>query len=764
MHLLTCFHRRAGDRGLTRKLSLWAVVLAIAISARADVPVTDENVEDAIQRAVKWIWSQQRDGTWEHGHSSDRQRGGPTALMALALLYAGEDPRSADMAAVLDWVAAQELESTYAYGARAHALALVPGRKYRSRLDTDVAWLVKACGQRGKDGEGAYDYEAANDGRLRRWDNSNSQFGVLGVWMAAEAGVDISDSYWQLVEHHWLEHQNMDGSWGYRKNEPGTGSMTAAGLATMYVVLDQLYADRPKDASQVLSSISRGMNWLGLNYGPDIGSARKQWRYYYYYAVERVGRASGQKLFRGKDWFRTGAAYLLEEQQEDGSWSGSGDVMGALPNTAFALMFLCHGRAPLLMNKLQHGPDWDSKLRDVAGLSSYTTRIFERMLNWQIVSLDAGVDVLLEAPILYMRGRSRWIFDDVHVQRIREYCLRGGMVFAIVAEDGSGFRESVENLAQRAFPEYRLRPIGKDHPLFSGQVQFAIDDPPIIEHVDNGVRSLLLLCPADLGATWNKLEPRRGTASAFELGANVYLYATDKTTVRSRLETPNIPLEDRDIEDTIRLARIKYDGNWDPEPYGWTRMAHYLHNTCSIRLLVTSGVTLDSRDLQDVQVAHITGTDAFALSRGEIRGLRRFLTGGGTLLADAADGNRDFVESLEDVLRQALRGDLRTTPPDSPLLTGEGIDKAVDLSGAGLRRAARSLARGQKYPRLKVLSARRRYAAIYAPLDLSTGLLGTQAFNVKGYEPDAALRIVRNMILYAGLSPTEKAKLQRADD
>ncbi len=49
----------------------------------------------------------------------------------------------------------------------------------------------------------------------------------------------------------------------------------------------------------------------------------------------------------------------------------TGDQATALRNTAFAVMFLCHGRAPLMFNKLAHGPDWDRKLRDLSGLTRY---------------------------------------------------------------------------------------------------------------------------------------------------------------------------------------------------------------------------------------------------------------------------------------------------------------------------------------------------------------------------------------------------------
>lgn len=481
-----------------------------------------------------------------------------------------------------------------------------------------------------------------------------------------------------------------------------------------------------------------------------------------------MGRASGYKYFRDKDWFRDGAAYLLRQQRPDGSWPGG----EALHNTAWGLMFLCHGRAPLLAGKLQHGPDWDGKLRDLAGLTRYCGHAFERLLNWQIVRLDGPVDDLLEAPLLYMYGEGPREFSDAELQQLREYVQRGGLIFAVAGRGGAGrakseeepgFQATMEDLARRLSPEHPLRPMDGEHPLLSGEVQFPIADPPPLYEVHNGSRTLLLLCPRDLAATWNRYAVKGKLEADFQLAANVYLYATDKTTIRSRLQNAALMKRDVPIERTIDVARVKYDGDWNPEPYGWTRFENYMNNDAATRVLVTSGVTLDSEDLKAFSVAHMAGRGAFKLRPEELRGLRQFLSGGGTLLADAVGSQREFIQSLEAVVREAIREEPRALPPDSPILTGSGIPGAVSLKGAAYRRAARSSGRGQEFPRLLSFQGRHRATVVYSPLDLSIGLLGTQVYNVQGYDPETALRILRNLVLYAGLPAAEKAKLSRPE-
>src|SRR5213079_974372 len=47
------------------------------------------------------------------------------------------------------------------------------------------------------------------------WDNSNSQFGLLGVWSGAECGIEVPQQYWQQVQKHWIDCQLDSGQWSY---------------------------------------------------------------------------------------------------------------------------------------------------------------------------------------------------------------------------------------------------------------------------------------------------------------------------------------------------------------------------------------------------------------------------------------------------------------------------------------------------------------------------------------------------------------------
>ncbi|MGE3181314.1 MAG: DUF4159 domain-containing protein [Phycisphaerae bacterium] len=712
---------------------------------------------------MKWLQENiNENGHWDRGEysSGNREWGGDTALVCLALLYADESPNAEYLSKALDWLANQQLTGTYAVALRAHALSRVGRGRFDGVIRNDLRWLIRAAGPPNSPNEGAYGY-VEDDSRGNWWDNSNSQYGVLGVWTATEVLADPGNlsSYWDSVRDHWLKTQLSDGGWSYRGEQTATGSMTVAGIATLFVVLDRLESPSGRITEKLRDSLNAALDWLGREFTPNNPNGPGQWRYYYLYGVERAGRASGFKYFRTRDWFRTGARFLVDEQESTGAWGG--DDIGSQRNTAFALMFLCHGRAPLLFNKLDTSDDWASRPRDVAGLTWYAQTALERLLNWQIVTLDGTLTDLLEAPVLYFSDRKDWKPSSAEVQKIREYCLRGGLLFGVAENGSENFVASFKALAEAAFPEYRLTGVSQDHPLFSGGVQFPIEDPPLMLEVHNGVRSLMLLSTRDLGNVWSRFRTNGALAMRYQLGVNVYLYATDRRIKTSRLQSNIIQEKPVETRRTIRVGRVQHSGDWSIEPYGWVRLAAYLHNETGTRLLVSTDVDASHSSLREqFDVLHMTGTTSFELTQDEMQGLRRFLTAGGVLIADAASGSQAFTESFEAAFTQILKTEPVLVPENAALLTGSGLPDAVDLAGTGYRRSARqraSLIRDR--PALRAYSLGGRMAVIYSPLDLSAGLLGTEIFGCAGYEAESVLHIMRNLLLYSSLSSIEQSRI-----
>ncbi len=213
-----------------------AVSLALTASglsaqpAAGAPPVTDETVKAAIERATKFLWSQQnKDGHWEPQLDAEwaRQRldperptveglnrGGLTALALLGLVHGGADPSDRRFVRAVKWLAEQPYEGTYMRGLRAALWAsLCKDRAYLRPLTLDANLL-----KNGIWAHGTYGYSprpADNLAPTPVGDFSNTQYGVLGVWAGSEAGVEIPAKYWLLVQHGYLWGQQLDGGWRY---------------------------------------------------------------------------------------------------------------------------------------------------------------------------------------------------------------------------------------------------------------------------------------------------------------------------------------------------------------------------------------------------------------------------------------------------------------------------------------------------------------------------------------------------------------------
>jgi hypothetical protein len=194
-------------------------------------------------------------------------------------------------------------------------------------------------------------------------DNSNTQFAILGLWVARRHGVP-ADKALARAATHFRAIQHANGGWGYpaEKNQMGfgitTGSMTCAGLLGLALGLGNaqesvLRAETrlpsahasPKKAADPLKdrAVRDGLAALARVVGQPlddvaIGAATGLGdRYYLLWSVERVAVAYGLAHIGTKDWYDWGAELLLSGQQMDGAWRGK---FTSGVDTSFALLFL----------------------------------------------------------------------------------------------------------------------------------------------------------------------------------------------------------------------------------------------------------------------------------------------------------------------------------------------------------------------------------------------------------------------------------------
>ncbi|MCI0463973.1 MAG: hypothetical protein L0Z62_44130, partial [Gemmataceae bacterium] len=194
-------------------------------------------------------------------------------------------------------------------------------------------------------------------------DNSNTQFATLALWVARRHGMPVERALARL-DLRFRGSQNPDGGWAYipsvgrRGGMRSSPAMTCAGLLALAVahgaaqeaavrtdVKNKEARPRTKTVREPARdpAVRAGLLAVSTTVGqPGTRGAyltsRPGPEYYFLWSLERVAVAFGLKTIGKKDWYAWGAAVLVADQAEDGSWMGQYSQGGC--DTCFALLFL----------------------------------------------------------------------------------------------------------------------------------------------------------------------------------------------------------------------------------------------------------------------------------------------------------------------------------------------------------------------------------------------------------------------------------------
>jgi hypothetical protein len=765
-----CGSRRAS---LSLRLAfICTLVGTVPVFVRPAAAATGKEVQEAIDRAKAFLYKEEKGDNWEAVPAPEpeggpasvlgRQWGGHTSMAVYALLAAGERPNSPKLAPAIEWLKKAKIHGDYAVGMRSQVWTFLGDKDGRPASKNDYDTLTKAVHLDGA-GKGFYPYYITDDGKRgpkdEYFDLSVSQYGVLGMWACEQAGQEVPDAYWAMVDAAWKAAQKSDGGWGYRLEGERTDSkatMAAAGIATLFITQDHMLNGRHWDpcmGGQRNEYIEKGLAYMDKHVDELLAG-----NYYGMYGVERIGVASGRKYFGSIDWYSVGSTFLLRSQQVDGSWGGR---YGIIPDTVFATLFLVRGRAPVMMNKLEWAaagkqPDpWDERPRDVANCAHWAGAQIERYLNWQVVNLKGSADALHDAPILYIAGSQAMSFDAADTEKLRDFVQGGGMILGNADCGSQVFARSFTELAARLFPKYEFRELPVTHPIYNNEQFHAAKwkSRPNLLGLSNGVREMMILIPnADLSRVW-QVRAEKTREDMYQLGQDIFLYSIDKENLLDRGETyvvnANPSVRPRH---EVKVARLMAGDNPDPEPGGWSRLANLMHNQDRVALDMQP-VKLGEGKLAGFKLAALTGTTKFILRDEQRKELKAFVDQGGTLVVDAAGGAGDFAASAERELPAMFGvGSIDSMgsilPPDSPLYL---------IDGARIETFQyRPFVRGKLLGKLTAPELRgiqvgndKRIGVFYSPLDLTAGLVGQPVDGIFGYAPETATAIMRNIVLYA---------------
>lgn len=779
--------------GLVGIVAILGGVAAQPCSAQLtlEFKLTDKDVDKAIERLQNYLWMRQRDnGSWENvvGSHYKRKKGGTTALATLALLESGvplSDPR---MEKAVQNLMAVEMDDLYCYAVRVMAISrayrFAQRKSFAASIVKDMAWLTQGLPQ-----NGAWHY----GGTSKTGDNSASQYGLLALWEADLAGFDqlrkipkgtmITDgekevdlatvwpqvarnlkTSWRAIEREWVKRHRPDHGWTYAAvatpDVKSTMTMTAAGVASLYIVIDKAYAPKmtpgkPRPRTQVFAKADQGMAWLASRLTPKFTQDG-----YLAFGIQRIASAAGYKYIGQNDWFQMGVKEIAKRasnaRRELGGKHG-GDVQAA-----FYLLFLARGRVPVTFNKLERpGTDWDVAPRDIANLTRYLIKEYEKPMAWQIVSVDRPVAEFLDAPILFINGIKPVSLKDKTIAKMREYVLRGGMIVGEATTGSTEFASSFKKMLEKAFPEgrgsegtmYAWHKLDDDHPLFAGLEKRDRKQIGTVWGMNDPVRTFAVLLSRDHATAWQQFQTMK-KRPLFLMGMNLFRYGTGGERLRTRLR-PVFAGRTLDAKIKKKIGVIHAGPRWFSDQYAIERLSDKL--VLEARIMVDAQVLTDAAEVdpKEMPMIWIVGSGPFTASEKLVAGLKTYVGKGGLVAINANMGNRLFALSAKK-LAKAIVPDALPSPllDTDPIMTGmvyRERGKPIDRSGinqtlrfAGVRKVA-----------LTGYRSGTRWGVIVCPHDVFMTMLGAPIYGCKGYLGETSRQIGFNMFLYS-LEQAEK--------
>ncbi|MBA4016692.1 MAG: prenyltransferase [Pirellula sp.] len=762
--------------------ALW---LGLVLPSSAQAEVTAEQVRRSIDDAVGFLERQQKpDGSWEDYLNYP---GGTTALCTLSLLTAGVEVGDPVIQKALAYLRTLDPKLNYVVSLQTMVLAAAEPQKDLALIVRNVK-LLESRQHRDDRSGGSWAYE--NPSRIA--DNSNAQFVLLALHEAERAGVTTSEATWRLARDYWERSQNADGSWGYFTGQPGSGSMTCAGISALLMAREKLAEGDAKVSGETVeccvehttdNAIARAMGWLGRNFSVYQNPGDAGHILYYLYGLERVGRLTNSRLIGNHDWYREGAEALVRRQAQlgGGAWIGAGSgEQTPIVGTCFALLFLAKGRRPVLAAKLEFDPQpsWDNHRHDLANLTRYCEKKWQRELTWQVMrSKLATVDDLNQAPVLYISGSKAPAWSDAELKILRQYLDLGGFIFAENCCGGNEFDAGFRAMLARMFPDrdergtllYQLRPLPLEHSVWNAEEPVDPKHMRPLEGLDVGCRTSVIYCPQNLGCYWelDRLGRKQRYPEAVEaeiravrsIGINVLAYATNRE-VKYKLEIPHI-LADSGKPDAVEraklyIAELKHGGGSNIAPTALVNLLKQLSLDTGLR------VSTEKRELSPLQdevfdhhLVFMHGRSSFSFSDAERKQLRLFVERGGLIFADAICSSEEFAASFRREMGQIFSdAPLRPIPASSEMF-GEKFG-GFALGQVTLRDPRRGNGAGplrfdviRTSPELEGVQLGNRYGVIFSKYDLSCALERHNSLECAGYNRDDAARIGINVILFS---------------
>ena len=418
---------------------------------------------------------------------------------------------------------------------------------------------------------------------------------------------------------------------------------------------------------------------------------------------------------------------------------------------------------PTLVAKLSYGDnqDWTTDRNDIFNLLKIVGRQYQTPFRAITVQFGGYSFDPAATPIVYMSGHNGFSFDSSKRRELRDFIEAGGTLMIDSCCGAESFAKSAKDEMRRMFPDRNFKRLPLDHPVFTchnvikkvSYAGFNGDSPgnePYLEGVDFGCRTAVFFTPYDLSCGWDNHAHAHGKRvaipDAIKLGVNMLSYALvnrkqGEVLARTRAYTD----ADEQTRGKVVLAQVKYEGDWNRHVAATSNLLADLDKNFPADVKYDrTDVALSDPKIFSYPLLYMTGHEDFALSAAEVANLRKYVEGGGTVLAESCCGRQAFDAAFRREMARVLpKAKLVPLPASHPVL-----NICYDLTNREMPSALKQLHPDMTYPLIEGIGVGGTTSVIYSRYGLSCGWEVEDCKFCLGYDAETAVRIGVNALGY----------------
>ncbi len=405
--------------------------------------------------------------------------------------------------------------------------------------------------------------------------------------------------------------------------------------------------------------------------------------------------------------------------------------------------------------------DWEGARQDIYVLTEDASKRLGVKYGAKVIDISQFSGDPDDIPVLYFTGHMAISFDEEMRKRIREYVINGGYVWAQSCCGNSTFYDSFVKEMKAIFPDREFSRLPADHPLFQCYYDISKvrrmsggkvveEAAPFIEGISICCRTAVFISKYDLGCGWANLTNRYNAIEPSDtkyLGINMVNYCLAYHKLGKFLSTSKVYYEANENERAdFTMGQVVGAGVWDPNPSGVANLLKaVLANTSTEVKFKRQIVKLEDGDFFQLPLLYMTGHGHFSFSDRAVEALKRYLSAGGMLVADACCGNLAFDESF----RREIRKVLPSTPLNQIPLSHEVFSSLFQIREITYTPIVQFQHPDKNLPELEGVEINGKLAVLYSRYDLGNGWEGEPRPFAKGWDKVDALKMGINIVVYA---------------